>query len=65
MERKAASQALERERRRIAAERDAEILACAGPDLKLSGLAEYAASSPPPEPDEPATTQSTSASSRV
>lgn len=35
--------ALERERRRAVAERDAEILARAGPDPDLAGLAEYAA----------------------
>jgi Arc/MetJ-type ribon-helix-helix transcriptional regulator len=35
--------ALERERRRMLAERDAEILARAGPDPELAGLAEYAA----------------------
>jgi Arc/MetJ-type ribon-helix-helix transcriptional regulator len=37
------SRALERERRRAAAERDAEILAGTGPDPALAGLAEYAA----------------------
>jgi Arc/MetJ-type ribon-helix-helix transcriptional regulator len=37
------SRALERERRRAAAERDAEILAATGPDPELAGLAEYAA----------------------
>ena len=37
------SRALERERRRLAAERDAEILAATGPDAELAGLAEYAA----------------------
>lgn len=36
------SRALERERRRLAAERDAEILAASGPDPELAGLAEYA-----------------------
>jgi Arc/MetJ-type ribon-helix-helix transcriptional regulator len=35
--------ALERERRRLAAVRDAEILAATGPDPELAGLAEYAA----------------------
>jgi Arc/MetJ-type ribon-helix-helix transcriptional regulator len=35
--------ALERERRRMAAERDAEILAATGPDPELAGLAEHAA----------------------
>ena len=37
------SRALERERRRAAAERDAEILAVTGPDAELAGLAGYAA----------------------
>lgn len=37
------TRALERERRRLAAERDAEILAATGPDPELSGLAEYVA----------------------
>jgi Arc/MetJ-type ribon-helix-helix transcriptional regulator len=37
------SRALERERRRIAAERDAEILARIGPDADLVGLAEHTA----------------------
>jgi Arc/MetJ-type ribon-helix-helix transcriptional regulator len=36
------SHALDRERRRQAAERDAEILAATGPDPELAGLAEYA-----------------------
>jgi Arc/MetJ-type ribon-helix-helix transcriptional regulator len=36
------SRALERERRRAAAERDAEILAATGPDAELAGLAGYA-----------------------
>jgi len=36
------SKALERERRRAIAERDAEILAQAGPDPGLAGLAEHA-----------------------
>jgi Arc/MetJ-type ribon-helix-helix transcriptional regulator len=35
--------ALERERRRLAAERDAEILAETGPDPELAGLAHFAA----------------------
>jgi Arc/MetJ-type ribon-helix-helix transcriptional regulator len=35
--------ALERERRRAVAARDAEILARSGPDPDLAGLAEYAA----------------------
>ncbi len=37
------TRALERERRRRAAERDAEILAATGPDPELAGLAGYAA----------------------
>lgn len=37
------TRALERERRRIVATRDAEILAAAGPDPDLEGLASYAA----------------------
>lgn len=37
------SRALDRERRRQAAEHDAEILAATGPDPGLAGLAEYAA----------------------
>jgi Arc/MetJ-type ribon-helix-helix transcriptional regulator len=40
------TQALERERRRAAAERDVEILAHTGPDPELAGLAEYAAKLP-------------------
>jgi Arc/MetJ-type ribon-helix-helix transcriptional regulator len=40
------SRALERERRRAVAERDAEILARTGPDRELAGLAEYAAKLP-------------------
>jgi Arc/MetJ-type ribon-helix-helix transcriptional regulator len=36
--------ALERERRRAAAARDAEILAGTGPDPELEGLADFAAS---------------------
>ena len=40
------TQALERERRRVVAERDAEILARTGPDLELAGLAEHAAGLP-------------------
>lgn len=38
------TRALERERRRAVAERDAEILARTGPDPELAGLAEHAAS---------------------
>jgi len=34
--------ALERERRRMVAARDAEILAASGPDPELAGLAEHA-----------------------
>ena len=37
------ARALERERRRAIAARDAEILARSGPDPELDGLAEYAA----------------------
>jgi Arc/MetJ-type ribon-helix-helix transcriptional regulator len=37
------TRALERERRRLAAERDAEILAATGPDPDLVRLAEFAA----------------------
>jgi Arc/MetJ-type ribon-helix-helix transcriptional regulator len=40
------TKALERERRRILATRDAEILARAGPDPELEGLAEHAAGLP-------------------
>ena len=40
------AQALERERRRVVAARDAQILAHAGPDPELEGLAEYAAGLP-------------------
>lgn len=40
------TRALERERRRIAAVRDAEILASTGPDLELEGLAEHVARLP-------------------
>jgi Arc/MetJ-type ribon-helix-helix transcriptional regulator len=36
------TKALERERRRVAAARDAEILARSGPDAELAGLAEHA-----------------------
>lgn len=39
-------QALERERRRAVAERDARILAATGPDPELQGLAEHAARLP-------------------
>jgi Arc/MetJ-type ribon-helix-helix transcriptional regulator len=38
------TRALERERRRAAAERDVEILARTGEDAELDGLAEHAAS---------------------
>jgi len=37
------ARALERERRRVAAARDAEILAATGPDPELAGLAEHTA----------------------
>jgi Arc/MetJ-type ribon-helix-helix transcriptional regulator len=40
------TKALERERRRILATRDAEILARTGPDPELEGLAEYAVGLP-------------------
>jgi Arc/MetJ-type ribon-helix-helix transcriptional regulator len=40
------SRALERERRRAIAERDAVILASAAPDSDLDGLADYAAAAP-------------------
>jgi len=40
------TRALERERRRALAERDARILARTGPDPELAGLAEYAAGLP-------------------
>jgi len=40
------AKALERERRRFIAGRDAEILARSGPDPELSGLAEHAAGLP-------------------
>jgi predicted transcriptional regulator len=40
------AQALERERRRVVAARDAEILAHAGPDPELEGLAEHTAGLP-------------------
>ncbi|HEX4114655.1 MAG TPA: ribbon-helix-helix domain-containing protein [Solirubrobacteraceae bacterium] len=40
------TRALERERRRVVAERDAEILARTGPDPELAGLAEYAVGLP-------------------
>ena len=39
------TRALERERRRVIAARDAEILARTGPDPELAGLAEHAAGS--------------------
>lgn len=38
--------ALERERRRAVAERDAEILAATGPDAELAGLARHVAGLP-------------------
>jgi Arc/MetJ-type ribon-helix-helix transcriptional regulator len=38
--------ALERERRRMVAARDAEILAARGPDAELAGLAEHGARIP-------------------
>lgn len=40
------TRALERERRRVVAARDAEILARTGPDPELAGLAEHAAGVP-------------------
>jgi Arc/MetJ-type ribon-helix-helix transcriptional regulator len=40
------TRALKRERRRVIAERDAEILVRTGPDPELAGLAEYAAGMP-------------------
>jgi Arc/MetJ-type ribon-helix-helix transcriptional regulator len=40
------TRALERERRRAVAARDAEILAGSGPDPDLAGLADYAARLP-------------------
>jgi Arc/MetJ-type ribon-helix-helix transcriptional regulator len=40
------TRALQRERRRVAAARDAAILASAGSDPELEGLAEYAARVP-------------------
>jgi Arc/MetJ-type ribon-helix-helix transcriptional regulator len=40
------TRALERERRRVVARRDAEILAGAGQDQELLGLAEHAATLP-------------------
>jgi Arc/MetJ-type ribon-helix-helix transcriptional regulator len=40
------ARALERERRRVIAARDAAILARTGPDPELAGLAEYAAGLP-------------------
>ena len=40
------SRALERERRRVVAARDAEILARTGPDPELAGLAEHSAGLP-------------------
>ncbi|HLM86010.1 MAG TPA: YlcI/YnfO family protein [Solirubrobacteraceae bacterium] len=41
------TRALERERRRAVAEKDAEILARVGPDPELAGLAEHAVGMPP------------------
>jgi Arc/MetJ-type ribon-helix-helix transcriptional regulator len=41
------TRALERERRRAVAEKDAEILARTGPDPELAGLAEHAVGVPP------------------
>jgi Arc/MetJ-type ribon-helix-helix transcriptional regulator len=41
------TKALERERRRVAAERDAQILARSGPDPDLGELARHAAGMPP------------------
>lgn len=40
------TRASERERRRMVAARDAEILAASGPDPELAGLAEHAAGLP-------------------
>jgi Arc/MetJ-type ribon-helix-helix transcriptional regulator len=40
------TRALERERRRVIAARDAEILAATGPDPDLAGLADYVAGQP-------------------
>lgn len=40
------ARALERERRRVAAARDAEILSRSGPDPELAGLAEHIARLP-------------------
>jgi antitoxin MazE3 len=40
------ARALERERRRMVAARDAEILAASGPDPELAGLAEHTAGTP-------------------
>ena len=40
------SRALERERRRVVAARDAEILARSGPDPELAGLVEHVAGLP-------------------
>jgi Arc/MetJ-type ribon-helix-helix transcriptional regulator len=40
------TRALERERRRVSAARDAEILARNGPDPELAGLAEHAVGMP-------------------
>ena len=40
------TRALERERRRVVASRDAEILACTGPDPEMDGLADHIAGTP-------------------
>jgi Arc/MetJ-type ribon-helix-helix transcriptional regulator len=40
------ARALDRERRRMVAARDAQILGATGPDRELAGLAEYAARNP-------------------
>jgi Arc/MetJ-type ribon-helix-helix transcriptional regulator len=45
------TRALERERRRAIAEKDAEILRRTGPDPELAGLAAYAANVPSTTPD--------------
>ncbi|MFN8202994.1 MAG: ribbon-helix-helix domain-containing protein [Solirubrobacteraceae bacterium] len=43
------AKALERERRRVVAARDARVLEAAGPDPDLVGLAEFAAGVGPPD----------------
>jgi Arc/MetJ-type ribon-helix-helix transcriptional regulator len=43
------TQALQRERRRVAAARDAKVLAASGPDPDLAALAEFAAGMKPTE----------------